>query len=146
VALKDRVSRLEARHPPPEDRRFYVWRPEDQPAWATVSHAEKVRLFAIYQRCGGGPNGPAMVRRREDGTWKVTELNLPIGSTLYGVGAAMKRLGFGTFIEWVSREGTEAEIEVMARLIGAGWDLEAVEPGDGEVLEGLLARVPERSS
>jgi hypothetical protein len=142
VALRDRIKRLEAQSPAPERSRFYVWRPEDQDAWRAVSDREKAHLWSIYLRCGGQPSGQAMVRRRDDRGWRLTELNLPIGSTFYAVGQAMKRLGFEAFLAWASAEGTSAEIEVLARLIGASWHMEAVETGDGDVLEALLKRVP----
>jgi hypothetical protein len=142
--IRRRLANLRAKQPKPKpDTRFEPWGEGARKAWAGVSSAQKARWWAAYQRCGGFA-GPCLVRRLDDGTWKLSIFNTKFGGCEYAIMSVLHEGGVDDFLAWAEATLSPDELDVLARVMLAKWDPEALQDGDVDVLSGLTPRLPKR--
>jgi hypothetical protein len=142
VRLHKRIETLEGQYQPKDDHRFLPWA-GDNDAWKDVPPAERERLWGVYQRCAPFA-GPCIVRRQEDGTWRVAIFNTKLGGAEYGIMSHWRDAGHEDMTAWLRREASEAEVMALVRAVEHGWDPAHLEDGDAVLLAELARRLPKQ--
>jgi hypothetical protein len=140
VRLHQRVETLEAQYQPKDDHRFLPWG-GDEGAWRDVPLAERERFWASYQKAGPY-QGPCIVRRQPDGSWRLAIFNTKLGGCEYRILSTWREMGHEAMVAWLSRECTEPELRALVRAVEGGWNPERLEDGDAVLLDDLARRLP----